>query len=172
MASSLYTIAESLRSCAMVRLAMTTGGVPNRSCVVPGEVAWDECQCGMLAVSIRRLYSSRVFPGDASQDGEFGACDIPYTVIEYAITIARCVAVTDDAGNPPPCSALDSAAQIWAEDAMAVRNGVGCCLADMIDANTIAEYTLEEQVSVGPAGGCVGSELKALVGIINKCNCE
>jgi len=171
-----YKIAERLRECVSQRLAETPGGEPERSCVVAGHVAWDDCECGQLTVSIVRTYFSSNFPNEGNVDpapaGNRG-CGPPLMVVEYDITILRCAPIGDSDDLAPTCEALDAAAQVAAYDAWAVRWGAHCCLKAWAKSNdpniSIADFVFRGQEFVGPSGMCQGSTLKVLVGLINAC---
>lgn len=176
-----YDIAERLLDCALAAVTDTPSGAPGRACVVHGAVAWDDCECGQLTVAIAGISPSAQFPTLALAPGPSGPmqsrCGAPLLVIEYNVTMLRCMATTDDAGSAPPCDLLGSDAQIAARDAWAVRTGIVCCLQEMRTerdergATYISEWTTGVQSMVGPAGRCGGSNLQVFVGIQNGCNC-
>ena len=82
-----YTVATRLRDAVYAELTTK----PDRSGVVPGAIAWDECDCGILAVSRAQIYLSEAFPNPVAQP--FGNCDAPYEVGEFVIQVIRCVPV-------------------------------------------------------------------------------
>jgi hypothetical protein len=180
-----YNIAAQLLTCASDQVAEAWADVDPelslaRQCVVWGAIAWDQCECGQLVVSIAEQYPSHTFPTPATAPTATNVaqnrCGANIWVIRYEVSILRCVPVQDDQGNPPECSALDEAAQVAARDAWAVRTGIGCCLADLSrdllpnGSTEIADYLIQDQPSRGPEGGCAGSSLNLLVGIRN-CLC-
>lgn len=178
---ALYEVAETLRVCAHQRLLDTAAGEPARSCVTAGAVAWDDCECGQLVVSIVRDFLSNSFPAqsaDIATSSRAQCGGSPLLVVEYNISILRCVPGTDDNGNPPSCEALDLAAQHATEDAWAVRHATWCCLNELRktkDENNfteIVDFIVLDQTFVGPQGLCGGSALRALVAINNACICD
>jgi hypothetical protein len=183
-----YLVAQQLLTCALDKVEATWVDEPEwnlqRACVVWGEIAWDNCECGQLVVSIGRQFPSNEFPFDAGTGIGTGVgvvsrqsrCGSPIWIIEYEISILRCAPIQDEQGDPPPCADLDESARRLAIDAWAVRTGIGCCLAELkteLEANgapSIHEYLIREQIATGPAGGCAGSSLMVSVGLRN-CFC-
>ena len=139
-----------------------SGGVPTnmRLCLlVPGNVAWDGCDCGQLALTIMRQYPTQSFPIDASDIPLIGNCGPFGQVVEVLVSLMRCVPGLDQAGKPPKCDKLLSAALVQQGDAFAVRNGVLCCLRELKRTYTIQKYTVGAATFVGPEGNCGGVEL-------------
>lgn len=179
-----YNIASQLLTCAADQVAEawveTPDEIPQRQCVVWGAIAWDDCECGQLVVSIADQYPSNSFPAPATaptaQGVAQGKCGARLWVIRYVVSILRCMPIQDDQGNPPPCDALDAAAQAAAIDSWAVRTGIGCCLGSLKTtrlengSTEIEDYQITGQLSTGPQGACGGSDLGVLVGIRN-CFC-
>lgn len=175
-----YTIAERLRICAYNRVAATVAGAPPRSCVITGEIAWDDCECGQLIVAITNSFASNNFPTPAISTAlQFGAsrCGHPIIVFEMTITMLRCVPGGGANGEAPSCTSLASAAQIAVIDAAAVRDGVLCCLSAMqVEKNasgvpTITGFTAGGQQFIGPQGNCGGSAMDVQVGVLSRCPC-
>ena len=168
-----FLIVQELGECVAAALADTTAGPPDRIClVVPGTIAWDKCQCGQLALTVNRFYwASSVTLQQQSDFGGSSDCGLPFLVMDVTVSIARC-APTGDVKNElaPSCQELQDAARVWHEDAQAVRLGAGCCLKAMEDEGDISGFGLIEQKAVGPEGGCVGSDLRVLIGLPN-CLC-
>jgi hypothetical protein len=174
-----HTVAGRLRDAVVVRLdspaATGVTGVPSRACVVPGQVAWDDCDCegGLLAVAVARTFYSETFPVEASgfdaRAGTRSPCELPYLVAELVVQVVRCAPGPDGRGNPPSCEALAASARQAISDAAEARTAVVCGLGAMQDANDIADYLVQAQTFQGPEGGCVGSELKVLVSLVNAC---
>lgn len=174
---AIYNVAESLRLCASEWLENTPEGTPDRSCVVAGQIAWDDCECGQLIVSIGRNFFSSNFPTEGNTPpappGNARGCGPPLLVAEFIVSILRCAPSGGEGPAPPACSELDTAAQSAVHDAWAVRWGVHCCLKSWAGSNdqevSIADFILRGQSFVGPQGMCMGSELNVVVGIINAC---
>lgn len=176
-----YEIAEHLRDCILPYLAGTSAGLPDRRCIVSGEIAWDDCECGQLAIAIETGFPSRDFPdpadfrtGTAQGPGTVGnrICSIPMWVWTFRVSMLRCAPVTDD-DRPPPCSDIDAAARVSVEDAWAIRAGVDCCLKEAIKRidgrRPLIDYLVGTQLFVGSEGMCQGSELPVTVAMKNAC---
>ena len=94
--------AESVRQ----ELTGTAAGVPDRFCaLVPGEVAWDNCQCGQFAQTIESVFGSNSFPTPAT-DTRQTPCGPNLTVVVVRASLVRCVHGVSDDGRPPSCAAL------------------------------------------------------------------
>jgi hypothetical protein len=183
-----YLIGRAMLECAVDQVAATWPGEDDpkigRACVVWGEIAWDDCECGQLVVAVNRQFPSNEFPFDAGSGVGTGVgavsqqsrCGSPLWLIEYTVSVLRCAPIQDDAGNPPTCEALDEHARVSSIDSWAVRTGVACCLQSLAKdlqengATAITDYLIREQPSTGPRGGCGGSDLNVTVGIRN-CFC-
>ena len=142
------------------------GSVP-RACVVPGEFAWDNCECGTLAITPRRFFLTDEFPETALGRGEvrIGPCQLPYLIGEFAISIIRCAPQPPDGFLAPTCEALDVSSAVLLSDAYVVMNETVTTLCELTEANQIIDYILGEQLTRGPEGACVGTELVTFVGI-------
>jgi hypothetical protein len=140
-----------------------SGGVPAkmRTCLlVPGNIAWDACDCGQFAQTIQRDYPTVTFPADAS-DAITNGCMARARVVQVLASIIRCVpgmtgGVTP---QPPTCAALQAAALVMQGDAYALLRGVECCLAELKKTYAITAYTVSGVNYVGPDGNCAGVEL-------------
>src|SRR5688500_5709375 len=122
-------MAQRLLECVAQELAATPTGAPPRMLVATGaEIAWDECECGQLTVHMLRAYPSDQFPV-IKQVGPFTSCEAHHTVVEYVITILRCVPGSQDDGTPPVPAHVTAAAEVDHMDRWAVRRGVVCCFA-------------------------------------------
>lgn len=143
----------------------------NRVCAVPGDIVWDSCECGQLVISENRRYGSTKF---ASEEPDLDAeCGEPVLTVDFTLSLTRCVPTMDDAGNPPDCAALSVAAHQLMKDKADLRLAVMCCLTTMYDthANGLLGFIIQAQETIGPSGGCAGSELNFLVGFPNPCGC-
>lgn len=164
-----YDLAVHLLECVQSQLAT---GAPTRSCVVPGqEVAWDNCCAGevggQLTVNVARVYPSRNFP-DIDQ-GRPSNCVTPYMVVQYNVTILRCSPAQNERGRPPSCGALAENTELTLRDLEQVRLGAACCLLDEDSVTTLLMqpyvWVFGDQTTLGPEGGCAGSQLIIFVGI-------
>lgn len=169
-----FAMAQQLLECAAQQLAATPAGTPPRVLVATGsEIAWDDCECGQLSVHMLRAYPSDDFP-IIKQVAPFTVCEATWTVVEYVVTILRCVPASQDDGTPPPAAAVTAAAEQDHLDRWAVRRGVVCCFKAMDEADprrAKAPRLLQEQLAVGEDGMCAGSELHLFVGFLNCVDC-
>lgn len=176
----IYGIAQTLLTCATVRLDETEAGAPDRACVITGPIAWDNCQCGQLIVAITNSYTSNNFPTpSASTAASFGTGRCGEPIIAYTLTISmlRCVPISDNQGNPPSCEALAASALQTVIDASAVRDGILCCLSDLIrDRDDNGSLVLTGFVAGNQdfvtGGMCGGSTMVVTVGLLNRCPCD
>lgn len=142
---------------------------------VPGEIAWDDCQCGQLAITQNRRFGSRSFP--LEEIDHTAECGEPWLVVQYTLSLTRCVPVPDSNGNPPTMVALGESALQLSDDMTKVRIAVNCCLSDLFITPTsptdewVWAYELGAQEVVGPQGGCAGSDLTIFVGWTQDCEC-
>jgi hypothetical protein len=156
-----YTVAETVRLAIMADL--TT--LPDRSSVVPGAIAWDECDCGLLAVSVARVYLSDVFPNP--QTTKVGIrCDAAWEVAEIVVQLIRCAPGADGVTSlAPTVAALDASAQEILRDAYELLKSVTETLCQLNDAQSIIDFFVNPLTAQGPSGQCVGNELRFLVAL-------
>lgn len=158
---SYYSIVTGIGQCAVTEISATPAGAPGRVCLhVPGEIAWDECDCGSFTQSAGVL-----IPSDNSRDqipviGDANnGCGPRYLGIEVTALVLRCAPSPLGDNLAPTCTALDTASRQWHYDAFAMRHGIICCLQTLLTAGSIESFTVVSHVPVGPQGGCVGSQL-------------
>jgi hypothetical protein len=145
---------------------------PGRACVVPGEIAWDACDCdGMVAASVARLYLTSSFPAEASA-GITSPCDAADLAADIVLEVVRCAPTPDAEGNPPGCAELTSAAVQVAIDAWEARLAAWCALRDLRTARRIEGFRVAAQPTLGPQGGCVATRLPVTVAVAGGCGCE
>lgn len=146
-------------------LQQSPAGRPDRACVVPGEIAWDGCDCGALYVSVRAWTVTDSFPdaSDVSGSLRLGPCDLPWVVATIETQIVRCAPSPDGLVFDVPCSKLDVAAEILIADAALVLRRVTVELCQLKNDEQIVDYVIGEQLTVGPQGGCVGTSLTVQV---------
>lgn len=155
-----YEVAETVRLAIMAEL--TT--LPARSSVVPGAIAWDACDCGLLAISLARIHLSDTFPTQLTT--RVGACDAAWEVGEYVVQLIRCVPGADGVANLAPTTAeLDASAQEILQDAYELLKSVSEKLCEMKRDHDIIDFFLAPLTSQGPSGNCGGNELRFLVGL-------
>lgn len=134
----------------------------DRACVVPGGIVWDDCQCGMLAGSINRIYLTDQFPDEAT----ISPCPGAFYAVDIALELARCVPIAGD-GNTisPACVDLAASAAVLYSDEWYLITTVDCTLGDLEDAGEIVGFLTRPVTTIGPLGDCVGSRIIATVQI-------
>lgn len=167
------TVAVTVLDTVSAALTGSAGGPVSRIALMPGlEIAWDDCQCGTLALAVTNRYTSRNFPITA-QDLPVNCCNL-YLVYEYALVIVRCVPGETTDARPPKVAALASAFDVQESDAFVLRTQTECALASLYTptgSETIAAYVVNDQPSLGPQGGCAGSQLNFKVAFSYPCGC-
>lgn len=167
MAGHIYDLAAHLLECVALRLGPRS---PARACVVPGtEVSFENCcgsdQGGQLTINVISTYPSRIFPDP--DRGQPQNCPPPYIVAQYGVTLLRCTPVGSGT-KAPTCEQLDANAQLTMRDQEEVQAGVICCLQDEDTITTLIGqqivWVLNDQATIGPQGGCAGSQQLVLVG--------
>lgn len=161
-----FDVASILVSGIDAALAGTLGGQPNRACVVPGAIAWDQCDCGQLAVSASRWFYSENFPIETGPGTQGTPCMMPYLVGEFIIQLVRCMPSPQGRDLFVPCAQLESASRILIEDAYVVLETTRQILCELRSDDVIIEFAFGEETTVGPEGGCGGVELRALVAVV------
>jgi hypothetical protein len=173
---AVYDIAQHIKTCVLEWLATTTDGLPDRACVIWGELAWDGCECGQLTVAIANQFESTgtAIARSATETPGRRECGPPTYTANYTVTILRC-APTGTNTAPPTCDELEAFARGATEDAWAVRAGVICCLSEAIKtrlpngSKMYVDFVVGAQIPVGPQGACGGSSLAVSVTIDNGC---
>ncbi|KAB2976043.1 hypothetical protein F8R89_31035 [Streptomyces sp. SS1-1] len=155
-----YTVAETLRQAVHAELTTT----PQRSGVVPGAIAWDECDCGLLAVSVAQIYPTETFP-DPLTRRVGNACDAPWEAAEIVVQVVRCAPNPDDPMTAPTTTELDTSAREVLRDAQEMMRALSVTLCQMNADRDIADFILRPLIAQGPAGGCVGNEVRAIVSL-------
>lgn len=167
---SIVSVVTGVGECVYEALANTAGGLPSRYCqLVPGQIAWDKCECGQLAQSIENSYPSSAFPVAASETPAV-PCGTQLVVFPVRLSLTRCVHGPGPEDKlAPPCDRLLADALILEEDRWVVRRAVTCCLQVMSREFRVANFAVGAAVSVGPQGTCGGVELSYLVGLGSTC---
>lgn len=161
-----YDIPKLLAASIEAAITLTVGGPLNRVCVVPGAIAWDECDCGALYVSVNKWFLSETFPYNAQgADTRTTPCELPWLVGDIVIQIMRCAPQPIGHALAPTCTALEVASRIVAVDAYTVMTTTLSTLCGLKDDDIIIDFSLGEQTASGPEGACVGSEIHAFVAI-------
>lgn len=156
-----YTVASRLEQAIYAELSLS----PARHSVVPGAIAWDECDCGLLAVSVGTIYPTEQFPNPA-QVRVSNACDAPWEAAEIIMQIVRCAPNPDDPLTAPTTAELDASAREVLADAYEMMRAVSVTLCQMNRDREISDYLMRPLTPQGPAGGCVGNELRAVVSLM------
>lgn len=155
-----YTVASTLEQ--TVYAELTTK--PDRHGVVPGAIAWDDCSCGLLAVSRAQTYLGENFPDQLAR--KVGNCDAPFEVAEFVIQVIRCVPGADDQSLAPSVASLDTSAQEIERDAYELLKAVSVKLCQMNEDRDIYDFMLRPLTAQGPSGVCGGNELRAYVALL------
>lgn len=157
-----YDVAVEILSAARDGLATTPAGIPDRVGVVDGRIAFDHCECGLLAVAMDRAYLTDLFP---AEQAAVTNCNVAYTAVDYSVQVLRCAPSPPDGQLAPSVRALDESAQVVLRDAYELLEKVTCRLAELRDTEQIADFLTRPLVAVGPEGGCVGSLLQVTVAL-------
>lgn len=164
-----WQVSEALLACAAAGVDNAGELTLHRVGAVPGEVAWDSCECGLLTISEGRAYPSIRFPTEGLDDAT--PCGAPYTVVEFLLTLVRCVPVPSEDMEPPPVTELSAAAEQLNRDRGMLKTAAWCCLQDLYNTDQIAAWTVGASETIGPQGGCAGTQLTVMVGFLNDCGC-
>ncbi len=157
--------------CAAILTAASNGlSTPaNRYLVTTGQIAWDDCCDGQLAVSYTRTSPSERFPTEAVTIDPYGdgmECSPPYEIGEISVQIVRCAPQALDGQNAPEPDALTKAALQTLIDANQVWRSVPTALCLLkADVTQRFDYFIRDQLMLGPEGGCSGSELHLYAGL-------
>lgn len=149
------------------QLLATPTGWPTdaREYVVPGQLAWDECQCGLLAIEWLSAPYSSAFPNPSPPTSS--GCK-PLLALQVRVTVLRCASSPGTHGEAPSPSALSSAAIVNLDDLEAMLRGTADAVRFLEDQNDILNYSLSAPVPAGPQGGCVGVTQELWLGFTNK----
>lgn len=170
-ADEAVTIAQCLLQCVSSAVDNAGSLTINRVCLVPGDIVWDNCDCGQLAISETRRFGGRDF--NVEEETNEGDCAEPWLTVDLALSLMRCAPVGDDAGNPPDCTLLTAAATQLMKDKRDIRRAVMCCLTAIFnqEPTPLRAFSLGSQDTAGPQGACVGSTMQILLGFLNPCEC-
>lgn len=162
--SAFYTILSTVRVANVA--ALNAQGTPiTTSVVVPGAIAWDECDtCGLHALAVTRRFLSDEFPIEVSTS----TYPAPGAILcaDFVVQIIRCAPQPQGNALAPDPAALDASAQEVDADAWAIMCSTIEALTALKAAGDIEEFLIRQQVSAGPEGACVGSELQVVVGVM------
>lgn len=185
--TGIQDVADAVLGCVCVALDQVADddpaqpGCPDcRACVVPGQVAWDDCSnpCsgegagGQLTVSVGRTYMSANFPADDRTVIGLKKCTPPPTLaVEIIVTLLRCAPEDTAEGCPPSCTDLAAAARIAHIDLVTIVNALLCCLPETSTGRDDRRFVLGAGRMLGPEGGCVGVEQRLTVAVRNCYTC-
>lgn len=158
-------IAAALISHTLTQLAAAGADAPNRTCTVPGELAWDECDCGLLAVRWTGL-TYGTGPTATAPDTDTN-CGQPMVNLSFNVALLRCVPGPQSGGASPTCEQLAIAAEVLHRDVFALEIAMTNAVVALRDANTIVDWALNGQVPVGPQGLCAGTSYNLVTSIRN-----
>lgn len=158
--SKWYDVAKLLE--AAVYAELTTK--PERHSVVPGAIAWDACDCGMLAVSVGQVYLTDTFP-EPMVSVISPACTAAWEAAELTIQLIRCAPVATGQSLWPSTAALEAAALIMAQDAAETLRASALKLCEMTRDDQIIDHLIGVVDPQGPDGACVGIQLGLIVAL-------
>lgn len=154
---------------ASVRGALTatpTGWPVNaREYVVPGQLAWDDCECGLLAIEWLSAPYSQAFPNPSPPTAN--GCK-PYLALQIQVTILRCAPSPGIHGEAPSPSELSAAAETNLDDLEAMLVGTASAVRTLDETNVILNYSLSAPTPAGPLGACVGVTQQLYLGFSNR----
>lgn len=138
---------------------------PARYGLVPGEIAWDECDCaGLLAVTLPRVYLSELFP-EETDSVIGGRCQAPYEVGEFTVSIVRCVPTAEPPAIAPDADDLDTSAGMIMQDIAETMDALSRALCLYQDNESISDYLITPAESAGPEGKCGGFTLRVRISL-------
>jgi hypothetical protein len=157
-----YTVATAI-------LAAANGAITkavNRALITTGQIAWDDCCDGQLAVSVTRVAPTEAFPTEQVTLVLMGSCSPAYELAEISVQIVRCAPQALNGQQAPTVTALSDAAKQTLIDANQVRRSVTKALCSLKeDIPQRLDYFIRDQLFLGPEGACAGSELRLYAGL-------
>lgn len=167
-----YNLVTQVGQCAVDRIAeLTPTPELSRVCLlVPGDIAWDDCQCGSFTQTAGPWLWSNNGRVTTGYIGDANNCGPHYLGIEVTAEVLRCVAQPVGDALAPTCEALLLDRQQLDTDAAAIRNGIICCLQTLLADEGIESFEIMSHTPIGPQGGCVGSQVKYRIWLGN-CEC-
>lgn len=167
MSGTFTTALQAILTSVRGQLLVTPTGWPSgaREYVVPGQLAWDDCDCGLLAIEWLSASYTAAFPNQrqAMADG----CK-PYLALQIQVTALRCAPSSGTHGEPPSAAALSDAATTNLNDLEAVLIGTATAVKTLEETNAILQYALAGPTPAGPQGGCVGVTQQLWLGFANR----
>jgi hypothetical protein len=165
--AAFYTILAQVRDALSLALVNTAGGKPKRVSIVPGAIAWDDCDtCGLLALALVRTYLSDEFPLESSAPASVSGTQGALLCADFAVQSIRCAPQPQGTDLAPSVDALDLAGQIITADAYTLECTTLATLDTLLHSDGILDYLMRPITTVGPEGACVGTELGFTVAVI------
>lgn len=159
-----YTVCDVVLSAAASGLTTPV----NRKLITTGQVAWDDCCEGQLAVTYTRTSPTESFPTEqiVLSENSPGDCSPPYEIGEITVQIIRCAPQALNGQNAPSPEVLSKYALQTLIDANQVRRSVTLALCRLkADVTNRFDYFVRPQLMLGPEGACAGSELYLYTGL-------
>jgi hypothetical protein len=159
-----FTVCQAILTAAQAGLTVSA----SRYLITTGQIAWDDCCDGQLAVSYTRTSPTDAFPTEAialsPPVGE--GCSPGYEIGEISVQMIRCAPQALNGQNAPSVKALTDYARQTLIDANQVRRSVTSALCSLkADVPNRLDYFIRDQLMLGPEGGCAGSELHLYAGL-------
>lgn len=147
------------------------GGRPERiSLIVPGEIAWDKCDCGLFAQTITSIAPTSSFPTSGA-DVPVRGCGHQMEMVSVTMTLLRCISGPVN-GVAPNVKSLAHDALVVESDRTVMRHALTCYLKKLRDIPPrIFDFTVGAATSVGPDGGCGGVTINYSFAIANSAMC-
>lgn len=136
---------------------------PQRSSVVPGLIAWDACDCGLLAVSLNQVFVSDSFP--LPYTDRSNPCGGAWSVGEFVVQVLRCAPSPEGQSLAPTVASLEASSLEVQRDAYELLTAVQALLCGLLADGSIVDFMVNPLTAQGPSGGCVGNEIRLLVGL-------
>lgn len=146
-----------------------SGGLPGRLAYpVWGEIALDDCQCGILSLSLGRRADYLQFPVEVSStalrsNAQSGCASSP--MMDYNLHLARCQPTVGSHGTSPSTAQLAEAARIALVDTEVIRCTLNAELAAMAAEGLILNHIVNASQPVGPEGACGGYSTTFIIGL-------
>lgn len=150
------------------------GALKRKLLLAPGTAeAWDECHCGFFIQTNTRTYFSTT-PLSGEPTSSAISCAVPFVNFEITATQLRCSSGIDKSGNPPTPTRILTEGLLDQTERYLTRQALLCHLNELMDDSPqrINEFSVGEQVGVGPLGGCVGSSITYSFALLNRCPCS
>lgn len=154
-------------------LIATGGGAVDRvDLMVPGDIAWDGCDCGQLAQSVSQVFPSNTFPSSAAEQA-VTPCGAKFLVATVTASVVRCITGLGDSNSElaPTSAALLADALVLEADRAAIRKAVACYLKGLRDQYDIWDFAVGAVASAGPQGNCGGVQLTYQFSVSNDTCC-